>query len=136
VDLQKIGASRDAVAAKLTYQFSVEGDGDGKIGGFIRETLSSQSLSYKADGQLSVKGSWATEPAASNNPKYKVVHWTLNVALYDESGAAIANAVKDSRETALTDTDAQALAYREARKFLTKTLNSSLQDYLTRSVLR
>lgn len=136
VDLQKIAASRDAVAAKLTYKLSVDGDGDGKIAGFIRDALSAQSLAYKDDGQLAVKGSWAAEPIASNNPKYKSVRWTINVALYDEAGAAIANAVKESRETALTDSDALALAYRESRKFLSKTLADSLQDYLTRAVLR
>jgi hypothetical protein len=136
IDLQKIAASRDAVAAKLTYKLSVEGDGDGKIAGFVREALSAQSLSFKDDGSLAVKGSWATEQVASNNPKYKSVRWTINMALYDEAGSAIANAVKESRETALTDSDAQALAYREARKFLSKALADSLQDYLTRAVLR
>jgi hypothetical protein len=135
VDLQKIAASRDAVAAKLSYKLSVEGDGDGKIAGFVREILSSQSLSFKADGALAVRGSWATEPIQVN-PKYKSVRWTINVALYDEGGTAIANAVKESRETALTESDAVALAYREARKFLSKALTDSLQDYLTRAVLR
>jgi hypothetical protein len=136
VDLQKIGASRDAVAAKLTYKLSIEGDGDGKIAGFVREAMASQSLSYKEDGRLAVKGSWAAEPTTSSNPKYKSVRWTLNVALYDEGGAAIANAVKESRESALTESDATALAYRESRKFLARTLSDSLQDYLTRAVLR
>jgi len=135
VDLQKIAASRDAVAAKLTYKLSIEGDGDGKISGFVRDLLSSQSLSFKADGALAVRGSWATEPITVN-PKYKSVRWTINVALFDEGGTAIANAVKESRESALTDSDAVALAYREARKFLSKALTDSLQDYLTRSVLR
>lgn len=135
VDLQKIAAARDAAAAKLSYKLSVEGDGEGKIAGFVREALAGQGLSFKADGALAVRGSWILEPIATN-PKYKSVRWTLNLALYDEGGAAIANAVKESRESALSDSDAVAFAYREARKFLSRTLADSLQDYLTRSVLR
>jgi hypothetical protein len=134
VELPKIAASRDAAAAKLSYSLSIEGDTDGKIAGFVREALSAQSLSFKADGALSVRGSWTVEPVP--NAKYKAVRWSLSIALYDEGGSAIANVVKESRESAISDTEALALAYREARKSLSKAMADSLQDYLTRAVIR
>lgn len=134
VSLQKIGAARDAEAAKLTYKISLAGDSDGRISGFVRESLAAQSLAYSPDGRLTVKGSWATAPEPSS--RYKSLRWTLDIALYDESGAAIANAVKESRENGLTEADAMAFAYREAKKFLSKALTDSLQDYLARAVLK
>jgi hypothetical protein len=133
LDLKKVTAARDAEAGKMTYMIAITGDADKRLAGIIRKNLEGMSLSYQDRGLLAVKGSWSVEPVVVTD-RFKSVLWTANISLYDETGAAIATYAKQSRENALNETQAAALAYREVEKSLNKDFLKSIQSYLTRIV--
>jgi hypothetical protein len=133
LDLKKIAAARDGEAAKMTYMVSVAGDGDKRLAAIIRKTLEPLALSYQERGALAVKGSWSVQPI-SVNPQFKSVQWTADIALYDESGKAIATYAKQSRENGMSEIQATTIAYREIEKNLNKDFLASIQAYLTRIV--
>jgi hypothetical protein len=91
------------------------------------------ALSYQERGMLMVKGSWSVQPVTVN-PQFKSVQWTADIALYDESGAAIATYAKQSRENGISEIQAANLAYREVEKNLNRDFLKSIQNYLTRIV--
>ncbi|MDR2588350.1 MAG: hypothetical protein LBC67_02880 [Spirochaetales bacterium] len=129
LDLTKIAASRDREASRLTCAIDITGDEDKRLMGIVKKALESVFLSYKADGRLSVKGSWSVEPVTVN-PQFKSVEWMANISLYNEAGAAIATFSKRARQNAATENQAAAFAYREAEKALNKELVDGLNNYL------
>jgi hypothetical protein len=91
------------------------------------------ALSYQERGILAVKGSWSLQPIELN-PQFKSVQWMADIALYDESGTAIATYQKQSRENGISEIQAVNVAYREIEKNLSRDFLKSIQAYLTRIV--
>ena len=133
LDLKKVTSARDAEADKMTYMVAITGDNDKRIAAMIRKSLDEMSLSYQERGLLMVKGSWSVSPVTVN-PQFKSVQWVADLALYDETGAAIATFAKQSRENAVNESQAATLAYREVEKEIAKDFLKSLRAYLTRIV--
>lgn len=133
VDVASVSKARDDAATKLTYALDISGDSDGRIAGFVQSSLSTLSLSANAEGTLHLTGRWSVVPV-SGNPQYKSVQWTLQLNLVDEAGSSVASISKTSKENGLTPDAAQSFAFREAGKFITKDLPSSVTDYFDRLV--
>jgi hypothetical protein len=129
IDTPSLVKLRDEAAKNVTYKLTIDGDDDQKIAGLVKVALSTIKLSSQPNGNLEVKGSWTTEPVVVN-PKYKTLHWTLNLSMTDETGAAVASYFKDSRETAISDAEALAFAYKSVQKELAKAFIKSLTSYL------
>jgi hypothetical protein len=133
LDLKQIAAARDSEAGKMTYTINITGDSDKRLEAIIRKTLETMALSYQDRGMLTVKGSWSLQPVTVN-PQFKSVQWTADIALYDESGTAIATYAKQSRENGISEIQASNIAYREIEKNLNKDFLQGIQNYLTRIV--
>lgn len=130
VNFDAVDRARDALSKKLTFKLAIDGDSDGKIGSIVQKTLADQSLSASADGTMTIKGTWLVEPVTVTT-QYKSVHWVINLSLLNEKGVAVATVYKESRENAVTNEAAVALAYREVGKRITNDLAASFTDYLT-----
>jgi hypothetical protein len=133
LDLKTIASARDSEATRMMYTIDLKGDDDKRLEGIIRKTLETMALSYQPDGTLKIKGSWSVQPI-SLNPQFKSVQWMADIALYDESGAAVATYAKQSRENGITEIQATNIAYREMEKNLAADFLRSIQNYLTRIV--
>jgi hypothetical protein len=131
VDSADLAAKRDDAAKNITYKLSIDGDEDGKIGAIVDGALSGLKLARQSDGALAITGSWATEPVAVN-PTFKSLHWSLKLALSDESGTAIATYFKEYRENAISDEQAKAFAFRSVDKMVRADFVKAITDYMTR----
>jgi hypothetical protein len=133
LDLKTVTEARDREAGNMTYKVAIQGDSNGRLAGIVRKSLEGLALSYQDRGMLLVQGSWAVNPV-NVNPQFKSVMWTANISLYDETGAAVATFAKESRENAISESQAVSFAYRELEKNLTQNFIASIRNYLTRIV--
>ena len=100
-----------AMAKKMVFSVSVEGDAGVKAAGFIKKSLSAQGFVVGHDPVLSLKGEASTEDVVLDSPQ-KFVRWTYMIELLDDAGATLATFTENGREGHVTEKEARARAYR------------------------
>ncbi len=110
---------RDDAAGEIAYRISIAGDEDGKLESTAASVLSDFGIYPSPGGSLVFTISVLSEEVEVN-PQFKSLRWTLSANLADDNGVSIVNLHKESRENAISISEAKAFSLVAIEKSLAR----------------
>lgn len=132
-ELNKLYAS---TAASMTFSLNIKNDSENRIAKMTAYILSTKGFTVsKGKAALSISGEVSIEDTEMNN-KYQNIRYELILEMRDEKGKVIVSFRKAQRESAISRSEAIALAYRSMEKQINNEFIGQFEKYITSIILR
>ncbi len=127
---------RTEIAGQMIFSINIQNDRDDKIANIVTQLLSSRGFAITDSfAPLTISGNVTIEPVQLDNG-YENVRWTLTVDLKDETGNILVSFNKDQRETSVSQSQAEAIAYNQMESNIGSDFMGEFINYLDSFVLQ